>query len=286
MKKFFSTYNVPKPSISGNAFFSLCHLFEFEEDNKEAFRKVLGKVQITVGETNLHRLSIQVRNSGFVPFDDFFSNVEVNVESCHEFIITLLKHYNVYDSFTYELKIEKAVWSVLMENPTWFALHHKYGDIDHGGVHLINIKDDPTVYRLFCLFNRFGNCHQGDKLRLDLENQKIVLEMFKKVIDSSQQPEDLSIFSNFLRYFHKYNNEFVTILIKEAYDKYVRDILREGRVRFQPKKITIRYNRHGNTELRVKKGKSGHKKNYFRLVEASHNTCYIPQLVKPMPCLY
>ena len=261
MKKFFSTYNAPKPSISGNAFFSLCHLFEFEVDYKEAFRRVLGKVQITVGETNLHRLSIKVKDSGFVPFDDFFSNVEVTVESCHEFIITLLKHYNVYDTFTYELKIEKAVWSVLMENSTWFALHHKYGDLDHGGVRVINMKNDPTVYRLFCLFNRFGHCQQGDKLRLELPNQKLVLDMFKKVINSSQQLEDLSTFSNFLRYFHEHNNEFVTILIKETYDKYVRDILREGRVRFQPKTITVQYNRHGNTELRVMKGKNEIKRN-------------------------
>ena len=186
--------------------------------------------------------------------------MEVTVQSCHEFIITLLKHYNVYDSFTYELKIEKAVWCVLMENPTWFAKHHKIGDLDHGGVKVINIKNDPTFYRLFCLFNRFGHCQQqGDKLRLDPENQKLVLESFRKVINSSQQQEDLSVFCNFLCYFHEHNNEFVTILIKETYDKYVRDILREGRVRFQPKTITVRYNRHGKSELRVKKGKNGNK---------------------------
>jgi len=268
MKKFISRYSAPKLSISGNAIFSLCHLFEFEEDYKEAFRKVLGKVKIVVGDANIHlqqhtqpsHSPITVNDSGFVPFDDYFSNVEVTVESCHEFIITLLKRYNVYDSFTYELKIEKAVWSVLMENSTWFARHHTHGDLDHGGVQVINMKD-PTVYRLFCLFNRFGHCDPSDKLRLDLENQKLVLDIFKKVINSSQKQEDLSIFSNFLRYFHEHNNKFLTILIKETYDKYVRDILREGRVRFQPKTITVQYNRHGNTELRVMKGKKEIKRN-------------------------
>ena len=225
-------------SFSVNGHSSLCHLFEITPENelKETFRKVLGRVQVTVGETNLRRMSNDVNGKEFIHFDEFFQNEDINCRTCDKFIFTMLKFYNVTDHFLYELKIEKAVWSILLEHKKWLADHSRYGDIDKNGVYLINMKDD-TVYRLFCLYNRFSNTN-GNKIRLYPQSLKVILSKFQKVIDTSAALEDdISIFSNFLKYFHSITNPFLFIHVKEVYDKYVRDILREGRIKYQVKEV-------------------------------------------------
>ena len=239
-------------SFSVTGYSSLGHLFEItpEDEYKETFRKVLGRVQVAVGETNLQRISLDVNKKDFVHFDEFFQNENVNTRSCDQFINAMLKFYGVSDHFLYELKIEKAVWNILLENKKWFAEHSKYGDIDKNGLHVINMKDD-TIYRLFCLYNRFSHSH-GTKLRLYPLNQKAFLAGFKKAIDVTQEPkDDLSIFSEFLKHFHSHINPFLIISVKEAYDKYVRDILREGRVKYQVKEVSLKQN-----SLKTKVGKN------------------------------
>ena len=246
--------------MSETGYSSLGHLFEFESeaDHKEIFRKVLGRVQITVGETNIHRTSEEynkrISQTKFVPFDEYFKNTEINIGSCHSFIITMLKHYNVVDALTYELKIEKAVWSILKENKKWFEMHNRYGNLDEGGMTVINMND-ATVYRIFCIFNRFSQS-KDNKVRLDPANQKILLEKFKKVLASPQKSEDFSTFCGVLQYVHKHKDSFVTISVKEVYDKFVRDVLREGRVKFQLKTITVKNSSNGKMDLKVKVGKN------------------------------
>ena len=158
-------------SFSVNGHSSLCHLFEITPENelKETFRKVLGRVQVTVGETNLRRMSNDINEKEFIHFDDFFQNEEINSRTCDKFISAMLKFYSVADHFLYELKIEKAVWNILLEHKKWLADHSRYGDIDKNGLYLINMKDD-TVYRLFCIYNRFSNTNGLDRYRVTASN--------------------------------------------------------------------------------------------------------------------
>ena len=110
------------------------------------------------------------------------------------------------------------------------------GDIDKNGVYLINMKDE-TVYRLFCVYNRFSHTN-GNKIRLYPQSLKTILSKIQRHIDTSPALEnDISIFSNFLKYFHSITNPFLIINVKELYDKYVRDILREGRIKYQVKEV-------------------------------------------------
>ena len=59
------------------------------------------------------------------------------------------------------------------------------------------------------------------------------------------------MFCNFLQYIHSSKDAFVTISIKKAYDNYVRDVIKEGRVTFEIKTISVK---HGT--LRAKVGKN------------------------------
>ena len=182
---------------------------------------------------------------GFTPCSDFFKNVDVNVETCHDFITRQLKHYKVTDSFSYELKIEKAVWDILLGNKMWYEMHNKYGDIDTTGIMIINM-DRGIAYRLFCLYNRFGKS-RGINVRLNPAHQKILLGQLNI---EPPESDDLSVFTKFLQYVHSCNDAFVTIAVKKAYDKYVRDIIREGMVTFQIKTISVK-----RCILRAKVGK-------------------------------
>ena len=249
-------------SFSVNGHSSLCHLFEITPENKlkETFRKVLGHVQVTVGETNLRRMSHDVNEKEFIHFDEFFQNVDINSRTCDQFISAMLKFYGVTDHFLYELKIEKAVWSILLEHKKWFADHSRYGDIDKNGVYLINMKDD-TVYRLFCLYNRFSHTN-GNKMRLYPQSLKVILSKFQKVIDTNPALEDdISVFSNFLKYFHSITNPFLIISVKEVYDKHVRDVLREGRIKYQVKEVFFKQG-----SLKCKLGKLSYDHHLFQVL--------------------
>ena len=242
--------------MSASVYSFLGHLFEIDVDSdyKDILRKVLERVKIQVDTSHINQLSKKANKPGFIPFDEFFSNnLEISIKSCHDFITSLLKHYKIVDAFgnslemDMELKIEKAVWRILMENKNWRDMHNKYGNIDdENGIHLINMEHS-TVYRLFCLFNRFCKV-TGSTARLDYSNQKFLLSQLKKINISPPKSENLSAFSNFLHYFHEHNDAFVTIALKEAYDKYVRNILCEGKLQFQEKTITMRNGRL-HTEL-------------------------------------
>ena len=224
----------------------LGHIFELysPQDHKFIFQKVLERVKIGFTKHQIDLLSKKSKESKFVPFDDFFKCNEISIESCQKFVTNLLKHYKLVDAFGYSLeteiknKIEKIVWRILLENTEWCNRHCKYGQLDEDGIHIINLND-VTIYRLFCLFNRFSYSY-GNKVRLERQNQHLLLRQLKKVNPLPQEDIDLSEFSHLLHYIHSQQDSFVSIAVKEVYDKYVRDILQEGRVKLQVTNIFIK----------------------------------------------
>ena len=163
--------------MSGTGYSSLAHLFEYEDDQsqkgyKNAFSEVMETIRVIPGESYGPSSENRQTKSKFMPFHDFFKKYDVNIDSCCAFIRRFLDHYRISDPSSYELKIEKAAWGVLINRKKWRDQQKKNGILDEGVVPVINTEGD-TDYRLFSLFNRFSKL--GAVLRMEPAYQDVLL---------------------------------------------------------------------------------------------------------------
>lgn len=153
------------------------------------------------------------KSSGYWRFDQFFSSVEVNIESFGKFVTGILRRPDA-DFTQLQLQIERIVWD-------WIKC-----DFD-GFVAAI---DDLTLFRLFCLFNRF--CRR-DVIPMTLHNRAAVFICKELGVPTTVDPAPA--FKGLLKHVAVYAKTVpgVAKAVKRMYDEFVRDIIKEGRVQFR-----------------------------------------------------
>ena len=232
-------FNPRNFKMSGTGYSSLAHLFEYEDEQsqtgyKKAFSEVMETIRVTPGKAHGPSRENRQTKSQFMPFHDFFKKYDVNIDSCCAFIRRFLNHYRIIDPSSFELKIEKSVWGILVNRKKWRDQQKENGILHEGIVYDTNTEVD-TDYRLFSLFNRFSK--HGATLRMESAYQDVLLRLLNIEPPKS---EDLSHLSGFLQYIRSCKDDFIAVFVKKAYDKYVRDILMEGRVKCQTKTISVK----------------------------------------------
>ena len=165
------------------------------------------------------------KSSGYWRFDQFFSSVEVSVESFGKFVAGILRRPDA-DLAQLQLQIERIAWDFVKCDFDGFS---------GGGL------DGASRFRLFCLFNRF--CRR-DSIPLRLHRRAAVFLCKELGLPTTLDPEPsfrgllkhAAVFSNSV---HRGNNGALTKAVKRMYDEFVRDVIKEGKVQFRVKDDTF-----------------------------------------------
>ena len=165
------------------------------------------------------------KSSGYWRFDQFFSSVEVSVESFGKFVAGILRRPDA-DLAQLQLRIERIAWDFVKCDFDGFS---------GGGL------DGASRFRLFCLFNRF--CRR-DSIPLRLHRRAAVFLCKELGLPTTLDPEPsfrgllkhAAVFSNSV---HRGNNGALTKAVKRLYDEFVRDVIKQGKVQFRVKDDTF-----------------------------------------------
>ena len=225
-KKAPSSKNSSKMRNSG--FVSIGHILSGKRP--ELYRETMRHF-CTVIFCNLDEERIHNKSEGFYRFDTFFKSVPVSVESFAKFFGGILRRHET-NEFGLQLAIEKLAWDMV-----------KF-DFDAHTCEMVSRRD---LYRLFCLFNRFCDftqipltlpelslCFLLKELRLPLlDSCKKIYKNAKTAAAKSDNDNKAWKFSDLVTYICDNKDSFDPKAIKRCYDVYVRDVVREGRVRFR-----------------------------------------------------
>ena len=169
------------------------------------------------------------KSSGYWRFDQFFSSIEVSVESFGKFVAGILRRPDA-DLAQLQLRIERIAWDFVKCDFDGFS----------GGGGL----DGASRFRLFCLFNRF--CRR-DSIPLRLHRRAAVFLCKELGLPATLDPEPsfrgllkhVAAFSKSVSCVHRGNNGALTKAVKRLYDEFVRDVIKEGKVQFRVKDDTF-----------------------------------------------
>ena len=156
------------------------------------------------------------KSSGYWRFDQFFSSVEINVESFGKFVAGVLRRPDA-DLAQLQLQIERIAWDLIKCDFSGFA--GGGGDID-----------SVALFRLFCLFNRF--CRR-DLIPMKLHNRAAVFICKELGVPTTVDPAPS--FRGLLKHVAVFSKTVPAIAkaVKRLYDEFVRDVIKEGRVQFR-----------------------------------------------------
>jgi hypothetical protein len=159
------------------------------------------------------------KSSGFWRFDQFFKSVDINIESFGKFVNGILRRTDT-DVFQLQLQIERLAWDIV-----------KFDFDKHINLEAATVVNRLNVYRLFCLFNRF--CSRN-AIPMTL-NERAAIFFCKELgipIVASPSPVMLS-FSKLVSHVSGNVATLKAKAIKRMYDEFVRDVIKEGRVRYR-----------------------------------------------------
>lgn len=153
------------------------------------------------------------KESGFVQFDKFFSNLKVTVETFSSYLYSIQKARRILGC-ELERLVEKIVWDLIKFDFNHYTLDRKL-----------------VLFRIYCLFNRFCEI-DGDSQCLEMSNKS--LQFLAKEIgmpfDEDLEGQRFTLES----WFQILSKSNVSAQkIKRAYDQFVRDVVKEGRLKFR-----------------------------------------------------
>ncbi len=178
----------------------------------KALRHFCTLIFCNMDEKDIHK------SSGFWRFDQYYKSVNVNVDSFGKFVNGILRR-NDTDRFQLQLQIERLAWDMVKFDFDRFI-----------GPESASIVNRAAIYRLFCVFNRFC-CRNGIPMVLP-ERACIYLckELGIPVMADQDEPKTFTAFIS-----HVAENIYVlkAKAIKRLYDEFVRDVIKEGRVKYR-----------------------------------------------------
>ncbi len=156
------------------------------------------------------------KSSGFWLYDHFFhrSEVAVSVEGYSKFLSGILRKRDT-DEFLLQLRVERLVWDLV-----------KY---DYDDSVCTKITRSEVLFRLFCIFNRF--CHP-DRMPMVLKD-KAACFILKEIGVPPFKNDCVSTFADLVAWVREHRHLLQVRAVKKLYDEYVRDIIKEGRVKYR-----------------------------------------------------
>ena len=197
-----------------DGFVSIGHLLanKTKEQYVQTLRHFCTVVFCNLGEDMIHK------STGFYRYDQFFSSVDANVESFAKFVGGILRHHEA-DAFDLQLAVERLAWDLV-----------KY-DYDRYASSKLDRKTD--LFRLFCVFNRFC-CSNQIPMTMP---EKAACFIFKEIgVPLPYEGQDGDTELTLEQYFQCIHANRATVSIKAVkrlYDEHVRDVIKEGRVKYR-----------------------------------------------------
>ena len=211
--------------MSGTGYASIGQLFELSKDQslegfKYALLPLISKLYVYLDED-------VIDPKAYSRLDAFFKSLEnqkqgLNIESAVKFIGGVLKCHGV-DDISFQLQVEKAVWSILKCNPDFYKVHRKYKTN--------NETEKDKCFHLFCIFNRFCES-RNNKMMLAGHYRSFLVSQFSGDNEgypaTNAEKSSLNFIDCLTKVCEGPSNPQVEDAIKHAYDEYARDVVLES----------------------------------------------------------